>query len=810
MTEERLSAQTPPPTKPSSLVTSEIEIIRSCEERFITTDHSLSLGDQVASSELNTDLVVKSDGALSPSEKPEYLMPKSLSEALTKEMKEATTVRRDSSERLMVSDRPSVSSAKSDVDASGASTSSGEQLKSTESDISTQDKSTEDRSMDSVPSGKKSSLRRVQDMETSQEFTTADFYIEDSMPSSIADSPTGKVPAQEAESDKTVLDEKSTQVNTLEKDIDFYKQEFHIAQQRHKQIVEHLQSNIPVFRSNLKDFESDFGCKKSEIFQWIEDAKQRVTETMLAYDSYITAQREESATKMKMEHESAFSELSKRLESSNSVNEQLEQSISNLKEELQNVKDEQKVERERYVSVETEMKTDKQNLLDKLENLKLENQITEETMIKEIEQLKQQKLELEARYSEERDDWNKNKEELGAKYKEEIDDLTKSNELELEVELDKLRAELKTQFDEMELEISEKEKAIMLANDKIKHLEIEKIKIEENLTERYQKEKEEISKILEEELQKKMDIVTTEKLNALFEEHQSVVEKLKESHRCEMEEKIDNLRKEMEEEKDIHVDSVVKQLNNEYEKSYKELKNSLSEEKENSITELNNIHQKELSNLNAEIGKLKADLKALTEKDVTETDVQTDVVELIHEEMQTDRLTQEQQEVQTDVPNIVQTEMQTDKLETKQSEIQTEKQETMQSEMQTEKVYTVQTDMQTDVWTGEDNVTQTEACVVSHGETQTSTSEYTLVRVMSDSGDGQDQESQTSLVEEREITLSQLEHKAAQTSEEGGQEATMSRQEHKNMMATLEVRLTAEKDKVGIVCVDGSRVGSRY
>lgn len=71
-------SQTP---KPSSLQTSEIEIIQSYDERFYTADHTeLSLGDQVASSELTSNLLTKSDiGITSPTEKTEFIMPKSLS-----------------------------------------------------------------------------------------------------------------------------------------------------------------------------------------------------------------------------------------------------------------------------------------------------------------------------------------------------------------------------------------------------------------------------------------------------------------------------------------------------------------------------------------------------------------------------------------------------------------------------------------------------------------------------------------------------------------------------------------------------------
>ncbi|KAK3089239.1 hypothetical protein FSP39_002034 [Pinctada imbricata] len=760
VTEERLSAHTPPP-KQSSLITSEIEIIRSCEERYVTTDHSLSLGDQVAVSELQSNLVVRSEGALSPTEKPESLMPKSLSEALTKEMREANSgvsVKTDVKVEKLEKESPKDPTDKS---VGSASTSSGEQLKSTESDMSAQDKSTEDRSLDSIPSSRKNVLRRVTlgtspDMETSQEFTTADFYIEDSMPSSIADSPMGKQTETTQETVCMVQDEKSTQVNLLEQDIEYFRTEFLRAKEKHKEMLEQLQCNIPILRNSVKDFESEFGCKRSEVLEWIDDAKKRVSEAILSYDSLHSQQHDETVSKLKSDYEFSIKDLKSEAEGLKEAKSALEQENSELHKTVENITKEQKQEREKFANLELKLRDEANELLKKLESHSADAKQSEVNFSEEMENMRKLVAEKESELAKEKSSWEEAKAEKERRHVEEVEDLKKQSTLELEVELDKLRAELRAQFDDMELDISEKDKALSIATDKMKQLESDKIKIEETLTERFQNEKVEISKILEAEFQEKLEKTVSEKVEALSKENMDAIEKLKESHESQMEQNLEELRSKLTSEKDADVENVVSKMNQEFEKSYQELKSSLLEEKQKVVSELKVLHQTELSKMEETLRsrneKLEAEIKALTERDVTNCEIQTDILEFTP------------QEVQTDILEFIQKEMQTDRLTVHQTEAQTDVVETGQSEMQTE------------VWKGLDSDTQTDMFDMTHGGTQTSTSEYTLVKITSDESEMVDREVQTS-------------------SDEIQTEAILTHQEHKNMMATLEVRLTAEKDK---------------
>lgn len=208
------------------MATSDIEIINNCdEETFLTTEESLSLEQQVASSEMDPNLLLQIQKETC-ADKPELLMPKSLSEELTKQMKICSKDKMPSASNVVnfhktypgesaikcetdVSAKKSVCGVEGTSESFGASTSSGEQLKSTESELSGHEKTSE-----SASSGKRRVRRQTDpDMETSQEFTTADFYIEDSMPSSIADSPPSKGEKQKPE--PLIPEEKPEEVTVL-------------------------------------------------------------------------------------------------------------------------------------------------------------------------------------------------------------------------------------------------------------------------------------------------------------------------------------------------------------------------------------------------------------------------------------------------------------------------------------------------------------------------------------------------------------------------------------------------------------------
>jgi hypothetical protein len=117
---------------------------------------------------------------------------------------------------------------------SGTSTSSGDQMKSTESESSSHDKST-----GSSHSGKKKCLSGTSpDMETSQEFTTADFYIEDSMPSSIGGSPPS------VKTDDKSKKQPETQEENVETELSFYKTKLALTETK-------LQSLFLVFKLSI-------------------------------------------------------------------------------------------------------------------------------------------------------------------------------------------------------------------------------------------------------------------------------------------------------------------------------------------------------------------------------------------------------------------------------------------------------------------------------------------------------------------------------------------------------------------------------
>ncbi|XP_033736937.1 RB1-inducible coiled-coil protein 1-like [Pecten maximus] len=786
--------------KHSSIVTSEIEIIHGLDDQYLTCDRdSVSLGEQVANSELDTNLVIKSESDTDQL-KPELLMPRSLSEDLTQQMKGEGSD--DSKEGNVASGGATVATASSQVkgeqvplktsgEASGASTSSGEQIKSTESDSSGQDNaqhSAEEKSCDSA--GRKVMPRRKAgaefspDMETSQEFTTADFYIEDSMPSSIADSPpTCSKPVKP--SAEKLLENKAAYLERLEKENVEVKARNSVVSSKLKTFHEYVNIHLPEMKSSLNLFQTTYVNNKMQFEDEFESNKKKILETLQQFDAHRSEDERVNIDKQIADAEKMRKDLEEKLE-------QFNIQIAAKKQEVENLQRDLVIAKEDVTLVKKSLEGKVTELMSQLSELKVTSE-NEKSRIADLESqtesLKQQSNEMQEKAKEVKEKLENDLREAKNMYDTEISELTKQHSLEMEVELDKLRAEIQLQIDELEKIVSEKEKLLKEKEGCLEKAEKEKILLEEKMMTKFQTEKDGITKIMEEDFVERMKKKIEEEKEALSKQFHDEKETLVEEHKN----GIENLSKQFESEKEEEVEKLRKELEDKCQKNEESVRDLLQKEKDSELEKQKNVltedYKKEIDavrdTLLQEKATLLLELKAFRDKVVVQKESQTDVMERKPLSVQTEPAQVTGKETQTAVQEVTQSQSQTDKTQLAQQQIQTEVFEGTHMQSQTDA---------TEVKTG---VSQTKTVVLAQGETQTTVKEYLPKEAQTKVQSYSQGEAQTDL---------KAMEKQTKTSE-GLQLVgnVLSRDEHEDAVREVERRLQKEQEEAVVKALTDSQ-----
>lgn len=788
------------------MATSDIEIINNCdEETFLTTEESLSLEQQVASSEMDPNLLLQIQKETC-ADKPELLMPKSLSEELTKQMKICSKDKMPSASNVVnfhktypgesaikcetdVSAKKSVCGVEGTSESFGASTSSGEQLKSTESELSGHEKTSE-----SASSGKRRVRRQTDpDMETSQEFTTADFYIEDSMPSSIADSPPSKGEKQKPE--PLIPEEKPEEVTVLKAKVQTLTHELEESKGKLGKLV-----NISQEAARLK---SDL----MELLTCVKESKTVMSSEMANTQDSLTVTVKRCLA---------------------SFDKNLDKFKRSLEEEQERC-----VEKEKLIAQCNEKEKVLQQKLS-------ENESLIESMNKEIESLKQKWVNSESKLEKEKENFNREFQKQQKEHQNTIEEIKKENSLELEVELDKLRSEFQEQILELENKISEQEAVEAKLKEKISGFSSEKSKEEEKLFAQFQQEKTDITKILQDEHEEKLKKELEACREGLEAKHKEEMESMQQCHS----DKLENLMKEQKEsltkEKDDELETLSHQLNAEFEKSYEILKETLDGDYQKALEEFKarselTVKEDKLNmekDMKKQIDELQLQLNSYTDRMYDHKDSQTPCTESIPQGAQTDKTNTSQSEMQTDQWQGVETKTQTDITPVAQQEAQTSlsMSEGTEVDTQTDLAAVVQQGAQTNLsmQDGTESNTQTESPEIVQQAMQTSlsmSSEGMNIETQTEPKQQSSQEIQTSLPLRTQVEGSDMETQTDKMNRQqedqasfdvtnkedvekegtvdsgeiqmrsGESDVAISKEEHRNQMACIEVRLTAEKDK---------------
>ncbi|XP_060080778.1 RB1-inducible coiled-coil protein 1-like [Ylistrum balloti] len=788
--------------KHSSIVTSEIEIIHSVDDQYLTCDRdSVSLGEQVANSELDANLVIKSDNDTDQL-KPELLMPRSLSEDLTQQMKGEGS--EDSNEGTVASGGTAVTSLpvkgqqvmlKTSGEASGASTSSGEQIKSTGSDSSGQENaqnSGEEKSGES--SGRKITPRRRQgaelspDMETSQEFTTADFYIEDSMPSSIADSPpTCSKPSTVKPSSEKLLENKAAYVERLEKENVEYKARDTVVSSKLKTFQEYVSVHLPQMKSSLSSFQTTYVNSKLEFQDEFESNKKKILETLQQFDAHRSEEERINIEKHIADAEKIRNELEEQLKQSN-------QQISEQKAEVETLQQALVIAKEDVALVRKTLEEKVTELRYQLSEIKIvsesdKGRITE--LESQTESLKEQSNMVQEKAKQEKEKLENDLTEAKNTYQTEISELTKQHSLEMEVELDKLRAEIQLQIDELEKIVTEKENLLKEKESMLEKAEKEKILLEEKMMAKFQTEKDGITKIMEEDFKERMKKQIEEEKEALSKKFHNEKENLLEEHKS----GIENLSKQFVSEKEEEVEKLKKELEEKFQRSETSIRILLENEKDAELEKQKNIlsedFKKELETIRDKLLEEKAtialELNTIRDKVVVQRESQTEVKESKPLSVQTEPAQVTGQETQTIVQEVTQSQSQTDKTQLSQQQIQTEVFEGTHMESQTEATQVKTGVSQTKTVVLAQGGTQTKTVVLAQGGTQTTVKEYLPKEAQTKVQSYAQGEAQTDLKAMEKQT----------NSPEGLQLVgnVLSREEHEDVVREVERRLQKQQDQ---------------
>ena len=544
----------------------------------------------------------------------------------------------------------------------------------------------------------KSPLGQSPELETSLEFTTADFYIDESMPSSMDSPPktTCSTDSKSLASDNSKLESDKILREKYDTEMKEYRIKLTRAENLAKALHRLLIEKMPLLVSST----SELKAHQMEISDVIKSDIDMFKDTSMAVIASF-------CSNVETDHQQVID----RLQSDKEETEML------LKDEIES---------------------------EQAKNAEMRNEI--EISKKQFEDMKK---ELECKIEE----LQKNQIDLAEKHSLEIKELIQNHELRMEVEIDKVKAELGDKHVELEKEL---EKSVMVVQDKvtaIESLKKDKVKLEETLVGKFQREKEEICDILAKEYDEKLDKamkLETEKLNN---EKSMLKEELNKLHESETERKLEELKQSLLIEKQEAVDLTQSTLTLEHNKFAENLKSQILEDKtaetDKIKMDLELKFQEDLAKFNTEFNKEKqvlldelnsyklrvfSDCDAQTELDIANCDTQTGhslVIDyLSNSSMQTNVINQLDISNQTDALDVSSFAVQTDELHSiatpilASSSMQTEPDRTMDANSlhlstQTDTISLEQCSTQTDKSGENQSETQTESEAVNHSSSQT-------------------------------------------------------------------------------------------
>ena len=502
----------------------------------------------------------------------------------------------------------------------------------------------------------KSATDMSPDMETSQEFSTADFYIDESMPSSI-ESPQKNTSSNDSKTNlEQLLNEEKRSNDKLQTDLKDCYLKLSIYEGDFRTLREVVEEKLPKVKEQVKNFKAAHIDDVEKFQKELEAMKDNLSDIIKQFESRLFSNNKNMIDKL----------TEKNLLTLKALNEKLEESESKCA-----------------------------NLMG--ENKALHSSIEEINMKQKetLEQLLKEKL------------------ESNAKLLAEIQDLNLKHEPELEVETDKLKSELKLKVGELEKQIDKCE------DEAIKQLNCDKINQEEKLTEIFQREKDKICDILGTEYDEKLFSAIKEENSKHEELREMVKAEMKEIHEKEIERKLEELKQRMLTEREHAIEMTQSTVTLELNKVTDEVKQQLLNEKDAELKmlreQLESKFQEDIAKLSSEFNREKESLVKLVNKienkgtQNEESQTAISMFQIVHCDTQTDKEpVKVESQVQTDILLQTRSSMQTNLCEQTQFATQTDKMNSIAVSAQTETVILTELAIQTDTMQTNEQFVQTE------------------------------------------------------------------------------------------------------
>ncbi|PVD22986.1 hypothetical protein C0Q70_16246 [Pomacea canaliculata] len=363
------------------------------------------------------------------------------------------------------------------------------------------------------------------DMETSQEFTTADFYIEDSMPSSMTDSPPkpGGQGKERTELSNTVA-EKTRRMSELESEVNTLQVKLDASEDRLSRLYALACCNIGLLKTSVAELKETVQSNKSTTASAVSEVQQLALEACATLIKTMEQVKEQ-------EHSSS------------------EETIGNLQQQL---------ELKSKHADELQLKLLKASAA--FEDLSNELQQVREASHKEVADMKE-------------------------KHDTEIQDIANKNLLEMELETDKVRTELQAEMDRQETEIIKLEEQLRMAELRLQKVIEEKECSSEEMMKNFVFQKEQIYQALKEEFSVTKQREQEEIIEKLGKEQKACLETLATDHQADLDtlsakyqEKLDKVMKDTQEEKSSEIKQIVGEMEAAAEKRLQEVKEKLLSE----------------------------------------------------------------------------------------------------------------------------------------------------------------------------------------------------------------------------------------
>lgn len=490
---------------------------------------------------------------------------------------------------------------------------------------------------------KKSGPDMSPDLDTSQEFTTADFYIDESMPSSIESPPKAGTEAK-ANLEQRLAVEKQINIK-LQQELHECNTRLHQSELKLKSLKTVIDENIPGLHEMAKLLKSEQSEFVQKSLAEVENVRKALVNNIEKLGASISASNENVKDQLRREQHVSEKALNDVISDKDRQVKELEEKLASLSKDLDSYKG-------------------------------------------SVERL------------------NVEKDELSSKYAGDISDMTLKHELELEVEVDKAKSEILSKVAILEKEIESKNVEISDKQSAIKSMELQRIKLEEELTDKFQKEKETICSILGAEYDEKLEKTIKDEQERMKTMQESLVAELNEKYEKEKSLQLAELKESLMVEKTKAVEMTQSTLQEEHTKTADEIKQKLLLEKE---TDLSKLKEKLESDFQEKLAKfsreflqekehLEVELQRLSSKELVKVEVQTDasVFGNVEQESQTDNPSSIETQVQTEMSDLLSTSMQTFSCELTSCAVQTDSLKNLSTSMQTESLQLMESIIQTE------------------------------------------------------------------------------------------------------------------